>query len=50
MAKRLEDMGYSFLYYENIDGGHGAAANLKEAARRESLQYIYLLQKLKDGS
>jgi prolyl oligopeptidase len=49
MAKRLEDMGYSFLYYENIDGGHNAAANLKETARRLALQYTYLLQKLSDG-
>ena len=49
MAKRLEDMGYDFLYYENIDGGHSAAANLKETARRLTLQYTYLLQKLKDG-
>ncbi len=49
MAKRLEDMGYNFLYYENIDGGHSAAANLKETARRVSLQYTYLLQKLKDA-
>jgi prolyl oligopeptidase len=49
MAKRLEDMGYNFLYYENIDGGHSAAANLKETARRLALQYTYLLQKLKDG-
>ncbi len=49
MAKRLEDMGYSFLYYENIDGGHSAAANLKETARRLALQYTYLLQKLKDA-
>jgi prolyl oligopeptidase len=49
MAKRLEDMGYNFLYYENIDGGHSAAANLKETARRLALQYTYLLQKLKDN-
>jgi prolyl oligopeptidase len=49
MAKRLEDMGHSFLYYENIDGGHSAAANLKETARRVALQYTYLLQKLSDG-
>jgi prolyl oligopeptidase len=48
MAKRLEEMGHSFLYYENIDGGHNAAANLKETARRVSLEYVYLMQKLKD--
>lgn len=48
MAKRMEDQGHAFLYYENIDGGHSAAANLKETAKRLALQHIYLLQKLKD--
>jgi len=47
-AKRMEDQGHDFLYYENIDGGHSAAANLKETAKRLALQHIYLLQKLKD--
>ncbi len=46
MAKRLEDQGHKFLYYENIDGGHSAAANLKETAKRQALQHTYLLQKL----
>jgi prolyl oligopeptidase len=48
MAARLEDMGYEFLYYENIDGGHSAAANLKESAKQKALEYTYLLQKLSD--
>ncbi len=46
MAARLEDLGKEFLYYENIDGGHSASANLKETARRVALQHVYLLQKL----
>ncbi len=49
MAKRMEDQGHDFLYYENIDGGHSAAANLKETAKRLALQHTYLMQKLKDG-
>ncbi len=48
-AKRFEDQGHEFLYYENIDGGHSAAANLKETAKRLALQHTYLMQKLKDG-
>ena len=28
MAKKLEAAGLPFLYYENIDGGHAAAAGL----------------------
>ena len=46
MAKRMEDQGHKFLYYENIDGGHSAAANLKETAKRLALQHTYLMQKL----
>ena len=48
-AKRMQDQGHPFLYYENIDGGHSAAANLKETAKRLALQHVYLMQKLKDG-
>ncbi len=47
-GKLLEDEGKDFLYYENMDGGHSAAANLKETARREALGYTYLMQRLKD--
>ncbi len=49
MAKRLEELGKPFLYYENIDGGHSAAANQREAARRAALEYTYLARKLIDG-
>ena len=47
-AARLEELGYPFFYYENIDGGHSAAANLKESAKRAALEYTYLTRKLKD--
>lgn len=49
MAKRLEELGKPFLYYENIDGGHSAAANQREAARRSALEFTYLARKLIDG-
>lgn len=49
MAKLLEEMGKPFLYYENIDGGHSAAANQREAARRSALEFTYLARKLIDG-
>ncbi len=45
---RLKALGYPFLYYENIDGGHAGAANLNETARRLSLEYVYLSEKLMD--
>ena len=47
-AAKLKELGYPFLYYENIDGGHAAAANLNEAARRAALEYTYLSRKLMD--
>jgi len=47
-AAKLESLGYPVLFYENTDGGHGAAANLKESARRLALEYTYLSRKLKD--
>jgi prolyl oligopeptidase len=46
MAARLQAMGLPFLYYENVDGGHSAAANLEERARRTALEFTYLAQKL----
>ncbi len=45
---RLQELGMPVLYYENIDGGHAAAANLNETARRRALEYTYLLQRLAD--
>ncbi|MBL8543868.1 MAG: S9 family peptidase, partial [Hyphomonadaceae bacterium] len=34
---RMMELGMPVLYYENTDGGHSAAANLTEAARRRAL-------------
>lgn len=45
---RMMELGMPVLYYENIDGGHSAAANLNEAARRRALEYTYLMQRLMD--
>ncbi len=47
-AARLEELGYPVLYYENVDGGHAASANLAETARRQALEYVYLSRKLMD--
>ncbi len=47
-AARLKELGYDYLYYENIDGGHAAAANLNERAMRQALEYTYLTQRLMD--
>ncbi len=42
MVARMESLGNSVFYYENTDRGHSAAANLKEKARRSTLEVIYL--------
>lgn len=47
-AARLEALGMPFYYYENIDGGHSAAANLQEEARRRALEFTYLTRQLMD--
>jgi len=46
MAALFERYGHDFLYYENIDGGHSAAANQKERAKRSALEFTYLTERL----
>ncbi len=46
MAKRFEEAGLPFYYYENIDGGHSAAANQTERAKRTALEFAYLRDRL----
>jgi len=48
MAAKMESMKLPFLYYENIDGGHAAAANQRERAKRIALEFTYLSRKLMD--
>ena len=45
---RMQELGYPVLFYENTDGGHVAAANLNETAKRISLEFTYLTRKLMD--
>jgi prolyl oligopeptidase len=45
-AARMEEYGHPFLYYENTEGGHGAAANLEQRAKFYALMYAYLYQQL----
>ncbi len=47
-AARMEEMGLPFFYYENTEGGHGAGADLKQAARTAALTMTYLQEKLMD--
>jgi prolyl oligopeptidase len=47
-AARMEAMGLPFYYYENTEGGHGAGADLKQAARVNALTMTYMIRKLMD--
>jgi len=47
-AARLEEFGDHVLYYENTEGGHGAGADLKQAAHTTALTMTYLTEKLMD--
>jgi prolyl oligopeptidase len=47
-AARLAELGHPYYYYENSDGGHAAAANLKETARILALEYTYATRQLVD--
>ncbi len=47
-AAKLEALHMPFLYYENVEGGHSAAADLRERARRVALEFVYLSQRLID--
>ena len=47
-AARMEEYGLPFYYYENTEGGHAAGANLRQAARTNALEMIYLTRKLMD--
>ena len=46
LAAKFEAAGLPFYYYENIDGGHSAAANQMERAKRSALEFTYLTQRL----
>jgi len=47
MAARMKEQGHDVLYYENIEGGHGGAANNQQAAFMSALGYTFLLQALR---
>jgi prolyl oligopeptidase len=42
MAARMEAQGHDVLFYENIEGGHGGAANNDQRAFMQALAYTFL--------
>nr|WP_238481242.1 prolyl oligopeptidase family serine peptidase [Dyella telluris] len=47
MYAKLSSLGYDTSFYENIEGGHGAAADNKQAAFMSALGYTYLWEHVK---
>jgi prolyl oligopeptidase len=47
MVAKMNAMGKPNLYYENIEGGHGGAANNRQQAKVQALIYTYLINELK---
>jgi len=47
MAAKMKEQGHDILLYENIEGGHGGAANNKQAAYLNALAYTFLLKQLR---
>jgi len=47
MVARMIEFGHDVLYYVNIEGGHGGAANNKQAAYMNAMGYTFLLNELR---
>jgi prolyl oligopeptidase len=48
MVARMMEQGHSVQYFERIEGGHSAGANLEQSAERVALEYVYLTRQLMD--
>ena len=46
MAARMLEQGHPLLYWENIEGGHGGAADNGQRATMQALEYSFLWQQL----
>jgi len=46
MMALMEELGHDALYYENIEGGHGGAANNEQSAYMRALAFTFLKQRL----
>ncbi|MBL7492740.1 S9 family peptidase [Frankia sp. AgB1.9] len=46
MVARLTELGYDVRYYENIEGGHGGAADNEQLAHKLALTYEFLWRSL----
>jgi prolyl oligopeptidase len=47
MVAKMEEMGHTVFYYENMEGGHAGAVTNKQIALRTAMSYAYLWMQLK---
>ena len=47
MAAKMREQGHDVLYYENIEGGHSAAADNNQRAFMDALDYTFLWNELR---
>ena len=47
MVAKMEEMGHDVLYFEHIEGGHGAGSTNAQRAKMWTLTYSYLWDKLR---
>jgi prolyl oligopeptidase len=50
VVARLQALGHPVLYYENVAGGHGGAADNEQRAHLQALEYSYLWAQLGQAS
>jgi prolyl oligopeptidase len=46
MAAKMLSMGHPVLYFENIEGGHGGAADNSQRAHMQALEFSHLWMQL----
>jgi prolyl oligopeptidase len=49
MVAKMKSQGHDVVYYENIEGGHGGAADNAQRAHLQALEFSYLWQQLGRG-
>ena len=47
-AAKMAELGKPYLFYEVIEGGHGAGANIEQRAHTSALEYTYFTRQLMD--
>ena len=45
-AAKMSDLGKPYLFYEVIEGGHGAGANIEQRAHTSALEFTYFSRQL----